>query len=118
MRRIKPRDIDKMMRSMGIHVENIEATEVLIKLSSGDSIMIKDPQVSLMRVGSEEIYQVMGRAERLSGPAVEQTYSPSEEDVSLVALQAGVDTETARKALIETRGDLAEAILKLKEGRS
>lgn len=118
MRRIKPKDISKMMRSMGILVESVEATEVLIKLSSGDFILIRDPQVSLMRVGGEEVYQVMGRSERVSGSAAEQPYSPSEEDVSLVASQAGVDLETARKALIETHGDLAEAIVRLKEGKS
>ncbi|MEM0016930.1 MAG: nascent polypeptide-associated complex protein [Candidatus Korarchaeum sp.] len=118
MRRIKPRDIDKMMRSMGIHVESVEATEVLIKLSSGDSIVIRDPQVSLMRVGGEEVYQVMGRSERVGSSAIEHPYSPSEDDISLVASQAGVDFETARRALIETHGDLAEAIVRLKEGRS
>ncbi len=37
----------------------------------------------------------------------------SEEDVKLVMEQAGVDEETARKALVEAEGDLAEAILKL-----
>ncbi len=115
MRRIKPKDIDKMMRSMGIHVENLDATEVLIKLSSGDSIVVRDPQVSLMRVGGEEVYQVMGRSERLSSTV--EAYSPSDDDVSLVASQAGVDFETARRALIETQGDLAEAIIRLKEGR-
>ncbi|RDD53939.1 MAG: nascent polypeptide-associated complex protein [Candidatus Korarchaeota archaeon NZ13-K] len=115
MRRIKPRDLDRMMKSMGIQVESIEAAEVLIKLVSGDSIVIRDPQVSLMRVGGEEIYQVMGRSERLG--AAGQPYSPSDEDVSLVASQAGVDPETARRALMETGGDLAEAIIRLKEGR-
>lgn len=115
MRRIKPKDIDRMMRSMGIHVESLEATEVLIKLVSGDSIVIREPQVSFMRIGGEEVYQIMGRPERL-GPATE-AYSPSDEDVSLVASQAGVDLETARRALIETQGDLAEAIIRLKEGK-
>ncbi|MCC6029240.1 MAG: nascent polypeptide-associated complex protein [Candidatus Korarchaeum sp.] len=113
MKRIRPRDLDRMMKSMGIQVQGIDAIEVLIKLSSGESIIIRDPQVSLMRVGGEEIYQIIGRSERLS---VETEYSPSEEDVMLVATQAGVDPDRARKALIETHGDLAEAIIRLKEG--
>ncbi|ACB08361.1 nascent polypeptide-associated complex protein [Candidatus Korarchaeum cryptofilum] len=114
MKRIKPKDLDRMMKSMGIQVQGIDATEVVIKLSSGESIVVRDPQVSLMRVGGEEIYQIIGRSERLSGEG--ESYSPSEEDVMLVAAQAGVDPDRARRALIETRGDLAEAIIRLKEG--
>ncbi len=40
----------------------------------------------------------------------------SEEDIKLVMEQAGVDHDTAKKALEEAKGDLAEAILKLTEG--
>jgi len=36
------------------------------------------------------------------------------EDAALVAGQTGVDIETAKKVLIETEGDLAAAILKLR----
>ena len=39
----------------------------------------------------------------------------SEEDIKLVMEQAGVDYDSAKKALEETKGDLAEAILKLQE---
>lgn len=35
----------------------------------------------------------------------------SEEDVELIVQQTGVDKETARKALVQTKGDLAKAIL-------
>lgn len=115
MRRVRPKDVERMMRSLGMQIETLEATEVLIRLSSGDSILIRNPQVSLMKVGSEEIYQVMGASERVSGTT--EGYTPSDEDVSLVAAQAGVDLERARRALIETKGDLAEAIIRLKEGK-
>ena len=40
----------------------------------------------------------------------------SEEDIDLVAQQAGVDREKARSALIEAKGDLARAILLLTTG--
>ncbi len=39
----------------------------------------------------------------------------SKEDVHTVAARAGVSEEAAQKALEETNGDLAEAILKLKK---
>ena len=38
-----------------------------------------------------------------------------DDDVTLVSSQAGVSEEVARDMLIETRGDIAEAILKLAE---
>jgi len=37
------------------------------------------------------------------------------EDVALVASQTGAAEEAARQALVETRGDIAEAILKLSQ---
>ncbi len=40
----------------------------------------------------------------------------SEEDVNLVAQQAGVDREKAKNALVEAKGDIARAILFLTTG--
>ena len=44
--------------------------------------------------------------------------SLSDEDIKFVAEQAGVSLEKAREALIKTKGDLAEAILLLRESGS
>ncbi len=119
MRKFRPKDLEKMLRSMGVKVQTLDVEEVLMKLRDGTALRISDPQVSVTKVGGEEIYQVMGKVEKLSEigeVGEEESYEPSEEDVSLVASQAGVDRETARKALIEAGGDLAEAILRLTEG--
>lgn len=118
MRKFKPKDMEKMLRGMGVRVQTIDVEEVLMKLRDGTTLRIADPHVSKVKVGGEEVYQVMGRAEEIKEEVEEQSYEPSEEDISLVASQAGVDRETARKALIETAGDLAEAILRLTEGAS
>jgi len=114
MRKFRPKDLEKMLRSMGVKVRSLEAEEVIINLKGGESLRIVDPQVTVTKVGGEEIFQIMGRVERVS--VGEPKYEPSEEDIALVASQAGVDRETARRALIETGGDLAQAILKLQEG--
>ena len=115
VRKFRPKDLERMLRGMGIKVQSLDAEEVVIRLRDGTSLRVSDPQVSVTRVGGEEIYQVMGRVERVvEGRPAE--YEPSEEDISLVASQAGVDRDTARRALIETGGDLAEAILRLTEG--
>ncbi len=118
MRKFRPKDLEKMLRSMGVRVQTLDAEEVLIRLRDGTALRISDPQISVTKVGGEEIYQVMGRVEKVSEVEEkgEEVYEPTEEDISLVASQAGVDRETARKALIEAGGDLAEAILRLTEG--
>jgi len=46
----------------------------------------------------------------------EEAPEVSEEDVRLVAEQAGVSLEEARRALEEAGGDIAEAILRLQGG--
>ncbi len=118
MRKFRPRDLERMLRSMGVKVQSLDAAEVLIRLKGGTSLKISDPQVSVTKIGGEEVYQIMGHAEEIVEGEEAQAYEPSEEDIALVASQAGVSYEDARKALIETQGDLAEAILRLKEGAS
>ena len=62
---------------------------------------------------------VEGGLPHASGQAHEQSrkiaYVPADEDIQTVVDQAGVSKEKAVKALEETNGDIAEAILKLSE---
>ncbi len=118
MRKFRPKDLERMLRSMGVKVRSLDALEVFIRLRDGTTLRISNPQVSITKVGGEEVYQIMGHAEEIMEEQEAQAYEPSEEDITLVASQAGVSYEDAKRALIETQGDLAEAILKLKEGAS
>jgi len=113
LRRLSPREVRRLMQKMGMEVEPLEGVrEVVIKLE-GRSLVIKDPQVSLVRMAGQSIYQVLGEAtEVLEG----EELVISDEDVQLVASQAGVSLEEARKALKESGGDLARAILMLRAG--
>lgn len=73
-------------------------------------IVIPNAQVTLTEMAGQRSYQVSGQEfERRPEPQL------SEDDVKLVMEQAGVGREAAEKALKETNGDIAEAILKLKE---
>ena len=75
-------------------------------------LVIEEPTVTLIEVQGEKIYQITGReVERAREEPV--SLEISEEDVKLVAEQAGVTLEEARKALEETGGDLAQAIILL-----
>lgn len=94
-----------------------QAREVIIDLAD-KTIRILNPTVIELDTVQGKIFQLIGgemREEMGHGQAAAQTYEPSEEDVALVALQAGVSEDEARRALIESNGDLARAILTLKK---
>ena len=124
-RGLSPKQIERMMKKMGIEQKDLEGvTEVIIRFSDKEWL-IKNPQVGVIKQTGSESYQVSGtKSERklTSGgePQVDiEEVQPKEieipmEDAALVAGQAGVDIETAKDALRETEGDLAAAILKLK----
>ena len=114
---LNPRDLKKMLKRMGISMEEMEAEEVIIKLSQGKRLVIESPSsVALMRAkGQPSMIYIIGGSMREEAEEVkEETPAFTEDDVKLVAEQAGVSLEEARKALEETNGDIAEAILRLK----
>lgn len=114
--KISPRELQRIMQSVkraGLSIEQVEGVEgVIIKLRDRE-LVIRKPQVTCMKVGGQTIFQVIGEVEE-KGLAMEEEISVSEEDVQLVASQAGVSLEEARRALKATKGDLARAILYLK----
>ncbi len=100
----------KLMRQMGIRMEELEGVrEVIIRLENRE-IVLRDPAVTVISAQGEKSYQIVPGSEE-----VRAVVEISEEDVRLVMEQTGVDRDTARKALEEANGDLAEAILKLTE---
>lgn len=97
-------------------------SEVVFRFEDKEWV-ITNPQVTLIKQSGVESYQVAGpRTERArgDGPAKgQEEEKPKEieipmEDAALVAGQTGVDIEVAKQALVETQGDLAAAILKLR----
>ncbi len=90
---------------MGIKQEEIDAREVIIKTNSKD-LIIKNPKVVKVNMMGQESLQVTGDIEEAG---------ISEEDIKTVADQANVSKEKAKAALEKHNGDLAAAILELKE---
>ena len=107
MFRINPREMEKLMKQMGMNVENVEAEEVIIKCRDKE-IVVKEPVVQKINLQGVVSFQVQGIIEERG------ITSFSDEDVSLVMAQADVSEEEARKVLEQTKGDIAEAILILK----
>lgn len=112
MRKVSSKQLKKMMKQMG--VKEVPAIQVIIKCADKE-IIINNPQVVEMKVAGQRVYQVSGVVEEKAAEVEERQLEIPEADVMLVAQQAGVTPEEARKALIETEGDLAKAILLLRK---
>ncbi len=104
---MNPKQMKKLMKQMGIELEEIDAEEVIIKTSTED-IIFKNPTVTKISAKGMESFQIIGSYE-----TIKKKPEISEEDVKLIMEQANVSEEVARKALEEANGDLAEALMKL-----
>lgn len=99
------------MKQMGIQQEDLPASEVIIRLPDRE-IVVSEPSVQKIKMQGQVTFQVAGEiSERSINSAPEIT----DEDIKTVAEQAGCSEEDARSALEESKGDLAEAILKLSD---
>jgi nascent polypeptide-associated complex subunit alpha len=106
-----PRAIKGMMDKLGIKSKSIDSRKVVIYGNERD-IVIEGAEVTLIEGQGMRSFQISGgRISEVDKSIVEI----SDEDVKLVQEQAGVDDpELVRKTLEDTKGDIAEAILRLK----
>ncbi|MCD6408834.1 MAG: nascent polypeptide-associated complex protein [Candidatus Verstraetearchaeota archaeon] len=113
MRKFSPREVRRMMQRLGMEMQELGDVCKVVFYMSGKQLVVEDPQVMVMKIGGQTIYQVMGGAVEVMEKEKPSAPTFTEEDVQLVAAQAGVSLEEARKALEQTQGDLAQAILLL-----
>ncbi len=105
---INPRQMKAMMKKLGMNVEPIEDVQsIVIKTPKGNYIF-DSAEVSAMTMQGTTTYQVVGDVR--FEPASAEILA---EDVTMVAAQAKVTEEKAREALMATKGDIAEAIMRL-----
>jgi nascent polypeptide-associated complex subunit alpha len=108
--RVSPREAKRMMQRMGLSMNAVEGVEQVIIKTASKEIVINEPEVSILEVQGQKMFQVAGG--QITEKAVERKVTTvAEEDVRLVADQTGKSLEEARKALEESGGDLAKAIL-------
>lgn len=104
------KQMQRTMKQMGMDMKEVHgATEVIIKLKNKE-IIIKNPKVNIMDFMGQQTYQITGKAKER---ALESELVIPEDDIELVVAQTGVDVEQAKNTLIETKGDIAEAIMRL-----
>lgn len=122
-RGLSPKQLARMMKKMGIEQEEVGGVREVIIRFEDKEWYFPNPEVSMIKQSGNETFQVGGdRKERVIGEGASKKKAKKEkkkieipmEDAALVSNQTGVSIEAAKKALEETKGDLAAAILKLK----
>lgn len=122
MFKMNPSDMKKMMKRMGINVDIEElsgAERVIIETSGEKDLVVEQPLVTLLKTKGQNIIYIIGEIKEV--PKAEKAQAVKaipEEDVQLVASEAGVSMEEARKALESTSGDIAQAIMLLQAKKS
>lgn len=118
--RMNPKQMKAMMKRMGISQEDIEDVEEIIIRTRTKEIVFKEAAVTAMTVQGQKTYQIVGNPEERARTNVEEPAEEggiSNEDIKLVMSQTGCTSTEARKALEETDGAPAEAILKIMASR-
>lgn len=105
---INSRQLERQMRSMGIDMHEIEDVKQVIIRTADKEIVFNDAQVTVIDAKGQKMYQLVGTPEE---KPLEKEIPDA--DIALVAQQANVPKDVAKQALKETKGDLAEAIVKL-----
>ncbi len=123
MTRMDSRRARRMMKQMGMNMNELGDIKRVILQGDNKEIVIEGPQVTSINVQGTKMYQVAGgtETERKPQTGAATEVAPVEEakleipeaDILLVAQQANVSIDKARAALEANEGDLAQAIIKL-----
>ncbi|MDW0314902.1 MAG: nascent polypeptide-associated complex protein [Nitrososphaeraceae archaeon] len=104
------REMRRMLDKMGLEMKDLgNIEEVIIKTETKELYLLK-PQVVEMKGKDSTIFQVVAtdiEEKQRDVPVLK------EEDITLVMQQANVTREKAIQALIDAKGDMAQAILNL-----
>ena len=106
--RINPRQMNQMMKRLGVNVKEIENVEKVIIQTGDKEYVFENVEVTIMDAQGQKTYQITGNPK-----IIDRKEEIKEEDIKLVIEQTGKSEEEAIKALEETNGDIAEAIMKL-----
>jgi len=106
--RMNPRQMNQMMKRLGINVKEIDNVKKVTIETDTKEYVFDNASVTMMDAQGQKTYQITGRPR-----IVEKKEEIPKEDIDLIVEQTGKSAEEAKKALKETNGDIAEAIMKL-----
>lgn len=106
--KMDPKQMASLMKQMGIKNEDIPAERVIIEKPDGSKIVVEDAKVQLIEMQGQKSFQVSGNIRDEEG-------EKGEDDADLIMKECGCTRAEAERALAEADGDLAQAILNLKQ---
>ncbi len=105
---VNPAQMKGMMKKMGISQTPLNVKKVIFEMEDGN-LIIDEPSVIRIMMQGQETYQVSGEARE------EESRNFSEEDVAMVVEKTGKGEDEVIVALEASEGDIAEAIMELKD---
>ena len=105
---MNPRKMKQVMKQLGMDVRPVEDVQEIVVTTPKGRYVFDQAEVAIMKMQGVTTWQITGEP-RFEDAVLEIP----DDDVSLVAEQANVPVETARAALEASKGDIADAILKL-----
>lgn len=105
---MNPKQMQQMMRQMGIKNTEIPSKKVTIEKEDGTTMVITEPSVVMIEMQGQKTFQVSGNVSE-----GESNEEEKEDDVSIVMKSANCTKEQAEEALRESNGGIAEAIMRL-----
>jgi len=109
-RGMNPRQMNQMMRKLGINVKDIKNVQKVIIQTDTKKYVFDDVEVTIMEAQGQKTFQIVGNPR-----IMEVKEEIPDDDINLIVEQTGVSKDEAKKALETTKGDIAEAIMKLTE---
>src|SRR5512137_1482221 len=100
-RRMNPREQKRMMQRMGMNMDSVPDVNQVIIRTAGKDIIIDEPEVAILQVQGQKMYQIIGGQVSEQAPSRGQAAAAapkptfSEEDVQLVADQTGKSLDKA-----------------------
>lgn len=109
-RGMNPKQMNQMMRKLGINVKDIKNVEKVIIITDEKEYVFNQAEVTIMNAQGQKTYQVVGN------PTIHQRKEEiPQQDIDLIVEQTGKTAQEAKEALEASNGDIAEAIMKLTE---
>ena len=106
---LDPKNLQRMMKQFGMKTEELNVRKVIFELEN-KKLVFEDAEVTVMEVQGKKTYTIVGTPREES-----KELEIPEEDIEMVAEQANVSKEKAKKALEKNDGDIAAAIASLKK---
>jgi len=105
---MNPRKMKQMMKQLGMDVRPVDDVQEIVITTPGGRYVFDQAEVAIMKMQGVTTWQITGEPRFEEG-----ALAIPDEDVMLVAEQAGASPDEARTALEESKGDIADAIMKL-----